>query len=170
MLVKNTLTGNKIDKKEAYIVKIGNKNCFFSSEWQYKDYMLNKRLEQTIFDSYLELLEGIISFETSPELYPISKRHLNGFKKLYDIKYINYMFNHIELDNIGNNIKFISPKAKYMYYYKVISNKLSLNYETYLKVKINNAQKSKPTLKSELCFELSQRTINKNKKDISKFL
>lgn len=170
MLVKNTLTGNKIEKKDAYIIKINNKNCFFSNEGQYKDYMLNKKLEQTIFDSYIDLLKDKIPFETSKDLYVIAKRHLNGFKKLYDIKYINYMFNHIDLDNIGDNIDFISPKAKYMYFYKVVSNKLSLNYESYLDVKIKKAQDGQNVLKNGLHFELSKRNIKSKKEDISKFL
>ncbi len=172
MLVKNTMTGEKIKKSTAYIVRDKNENLFFDNEQQYKKYvseMEDKKLKLELFASYLQLLEDRgIPFDSS--LYAISKRHFNKMLKDYEVKYIDYMFKHISLNNIGTNINFITPKAMYMYFYKVIANKLQMEYLSYLKQKKAESKLKTPELKSDIEFEISQHSSHKKRVNINNFI
>lgn len=172
MLVKNTMTGEKIEKSKAYIVRGKNKNLFFDNEQQYKKYIKeieDKKLKLELFAPYLQLLEDRgVPFDSS--LYTISKRHFNKMLKDYDVKYIDYMFKHISLNNIGTNINFITPKAMYMYFYKVIANKLQMEYLSYLKQKKVESKLKSPELKSDIEFEISKNSSHKKRVTINDYI
>lgn len=167
MLVKNTMTGEKIEKSTAFIVK-GTRNMFFDSEEQYNEYTREKEAKKTLWTSYMMVLGDKIIFVG--DMFQIAKRHFNSLTKTYDTMYLDYMFKHITLDNIGDNIKFVTPKAQYSYYYKVISNKLAMNYKKYLEVKANVKNKEKVNLKSDKEFEISKTIKHKKREDILNFI
>lgn len=168
MLVKNTLTGDKIEKKDAFVINVNGKNLFFSNENEYHYYNKLKESKKEVCSNFFNLLDGVIIFDN--KLYVIAKRHINSLMKKYDIVYLNYMLTHINLDGIGNNINFFSPLAKYNYFYKVIDNKLNVSYQNYLKSKEKHKNKKVDELKSGRLFELSKSYEKRERENILDFI
>ena len=168
MLVKNTLTGDKIEKKEAFIINVDGKNLFFSNENEYHYFNKLKESKKGVYNNFINTLNGIIVFDN--KLYIIARRHVNSLMKSYDVVYLNYMFMNINLDGIGNNINFFSPLAKYNYFYKVITNKLGVSYQSYLKSKEKYQNKKIDELKSDRLFDLSKNYEKKERENILDFI
>lgn len=172
MLVKNTATGEKIDRDTAYIVKVGNKNQFFSSEEEYKEYLELKEIKKAISNEYVVLLSGLVSFRDH-SMYTLTKRHVKLWSEKYDLKYLSYMFKKIRpiLENIDSKMNFNSTDGKYLYLYKVVDNKLDLYYDKYLKAKDQKKRiEQNSTLKDANCFELASASRKVKFDSIESFL
>lgn len=172
MLVKNTMTGEKIDRDTAYIVKVGNRNQFFSSEEEYKEYVELKEIKKKINNEYVMLLSGLVSFRDD-SMYTLTKRHVKLWSSKYDLKYLLYMFRKLRpiLENIDTKMTFNSTDGKYLYLYKVVDNKLDLYYDKYLKAKEQKKRiEQSSILKDANYFELASASRKIKFDSIEEFL
>ena len=160
MLVKNTATGEKIERSSAYIVE-GGRRMFFSNKEEADKFFKDKANKEELVKIYLQLFRSV---DFSNTLYVIARKHVNSLMIKYELPFLKYMFDHIDSEKIGASIKFTTQKARYMYLYVAITNKLSEHYKDYLKQKEKAESQSRASkLKSERVFEISKQT-NKNKK------
>lgn len=172
MLVKNTATGEKIDRDTAYIVKVGNRNQFFSNEKEYQDYVNLKYLKQQVYNDYMILLDGLVSFRNN-KIFTLAKRHVKIWSDKYDLRYVSYMFNKVRpiLENIDNKMSFTTNENKYLYFYKVVDNKLDLFYDKYLIAKEKKQRiEQSAILKDVKDFELASMSRNTKFNSIEEFL
>lgn len=170
MLVKNTYTGEKIEKKTAYIVAGEKKNMFFDSEEQYFEYLRVTEIKKNIEARYLDVLSPYISFSRNPKIITIARRHVKGLVKKYDAQYLYEMLPLFKtLFDRYNNKDFLSMEKKYFYFYKIISNQCDMKYEAYQKSKLIS-HKNKSNVDKTSDINISQQNRRAKREDIEKFL
>lgn len=173
MLVKNTMTGKKIDKKTAYIVATESKNLFFDNEEQYYQYIKIKTLKANLEQKYVNTLSPYISFDRNSDLRTIVRRHIKNLLSNYDVEFVSAKLDQLKssFDYAENRVNFNSMKSKYFYFFKIISNQCDLTYNKYLQEKQKQELQSKINVPvSDDCMAITSSVKNNKKKDITEFL
>lgn len=133
MLVKNTMTGVKIEKRDAYILETKSKKCFFDSYEQCMEYLKNKELKKTLGQDYINLIEEFIDLSFNKNLYPRIRRDIKLFMEKFDYAYIHSTIETAKKDmKYAHETKhFTTPSGKYGYLSKIFSNSLVMNKASY---------------------------------------
>lgn len=168
MLVKDQLTGEKIEKETAYAVSKTGSNGkkttkYYTSEAAYKQFELNKEYRQKCVEAMYSLLD-YKAFMKIPTFF---------FKKLSEWE--PYGFN-VVLDCIQTNSKaidwalknknFNSESSKIMYICAIIENHINESLK-----KILALSKIKEDVKEDVfIFDVDISNLKQKTKDISKFL
>lgn len=134
MLVKNTATGMKMEKKDAYIVKINNKNCFFSNPEEHLQWLKNKTLKAELGNTYIDLMTRFIDISMSKvKMISIMRSHVKKMMENYEYEYINYIFSLSESKfSFAETKTFSTPLQKYNYFFKIVLNTLSTEHKSWL--------------------------------------
>lgn len=170
MLVKNTYTGEKIEKKTAFIVAGEKKNLFFDNEEQYYEYIKVNEIKKNIEKKYLDVLSPYISFSRNPSIVVMARRHIKGLVKRYDAEYLYEILPLFKPLFDKCSVKdFVSMKNKYLYLYKIISNQCDMKYEAYHKKKIIS-EKNKKHVDVTSDIQILKNVRTRNKENIEKFL
>lgn len=170
MLVKDQITGEKIDKATAYCVesisstgKKGHK--YYSSKEAYDNMIAQKKNRQQCIDEMYEVL-GYQSFMKIPTFF---------YKKLsewepygYDVVLDCICTNESSIEWALNNKEFKQETAKIMYICAIIENHINDSLKA-KKNKVKQEQKEKMVDVVDIDLNI-HRDIRQKTKDISKFL
>lgn len=175
MLVKNKMTGEKIERSTAFILKNGKVNLFFDNEEQAEEYFKEKNKKVLCWESYLMLMEKYIAFNRNKKLLVIARKHANVFAGYYDLDYIQRTLKSpkvIEAFSWAiNNKDFFSTMAKYNYLYAICKNKLDLGYDSFILDKKHKKDYNDLTSEKEMLKDNTKQTKRSTKKkDISEFI
>lgn len=175
MLVKNKMTGEKIEKSTAFILKNGKVNLFFDNEKQAEEYFKQKNKKALCWEAYLELMSKYIAFDRNKKILTIAKRHSNLFASYYDIDYIQIILKTPRMLEscvwAVNNKIFTSTISKYHYLYAICRNKLDLGYDKFIIDKKHKKDYNGITSEKEMIKEDKEQTARSTKKkDISEFV
>lgn len=158
MLVKNCLTGEKIEKSTAYVVKGANgRNLFFSSPSEHEEYVSKKNAKKDIYELYMNVLTDIMP-RFSGKTLTIVRRHVKDWSEMYESKYVMFIIDKVkQLMYNTSNTEFFNNDTHYLYLYKIVDNHLQKHYQSYLECKErHNRVQAEAKLKDIVSFDLSQ--------------
>lgn len=175
MLVKNSYTGKKIERNDAFILKNGKRNLFFDNEKQAEKYFEQKNKKILGWELYQELFSNYIPFDRNKSLIVLAKRNSKLLTDVYDIDFIKRIFNSEDLKEVFNwaifNKNFTSNKQKYFYLHAICRNKLDLKYDQYKLDKMRKTEYTKLSSEEQITKEATKQTNRSTKKkDISNFV
>lgn len=169
MLVKDQITGEKIEKETAYVVsKVGSNgkktNKYYSSEAAYKKWETNKQYRQKCIDKMYDIL-GYKSFMKLPTFFfrKLTEWEPYGFSVVLDCMVSNM----VSIDWALKNKQFTQESAKVMYICAILENHMN---DSLKKIMALDKIKDKDNAKNIETNDIEAIGNRKSVKDVSNLL